>query len=98
MSYFKVLKFKSHQFLEGWKSATHDFTNGYGVSVILKPIWNGYDEGYELAVLKNGSLCYDSGITDGVIRDLTEDEVSELMLQISFLSSPGIQGDMPDSL
>ena len=45
-----------------------DCGNGYGWSIIR---WHDdfvYGECYELAVLKNGEPCYNSGITTDVIR------------------------------
>ena len=45
-----------------------DCGNGYGWSIIR---WHDdfvYGECYELAVLKGGELCYNSGITTDVVR------------------------------
>jgi hypothetical protein len=45
-----------------------DCGNGYGWSIIC---WHEdlvYGNCYEIAVLKYGTLCYDSGITTDVIR------------------------------
>jgi len=64
------------------------FENGYGASIIPE----GFDEGIydenelrELAVLKNDDLCYDTEITDDVLRRLTEEEVNEICVRIQSL-------------
>jgi hypothetical protein len=65
------------------------FDNGYVVSVINGggAYSNGDDE-YELAVYgKDGYLCYDTPITDGVLGNLSADDVSELMVRVAALPS-----------
>jgi len=70
-----------------WRmNAVYNFPNGYGVSVVFGPGSYGADEGkFELAVLKNGFLCYDSGITDDVIGYLEVDQVSDVMNKVEQL-------------
>ena len=63
-----------------------EFDNGYGVSVICGfGAYGNNDKPYELAILKNGSLCYDTEITDDVIGYLTPDKVTEYMIRIQEL-------------
>lgn len=70
----------------GMSRATHEFENGYGASVIIGHFSYGGREGlYELAVLHNDSLCYDTHITDDVIGYLTKEEVEGLLDQIAAL-------------
>lgn len=61
------------------------FANGYGASVID----DGYGspaQPYELAVLgPDGSLCYDTPITDDVLGWLTAEEVAETLAKIEAL-------------
>ena len=45
-----------------------DCGNGYGWSIIRWYDDFVYGECYELAVLKGGELCYNSGITTDVVR------------------------------
>ena len=62
------------------------FDNGYGASIITG--WGAYSSHqgeYELAVLKDGSLCYDSGLTDDVIGHITIDEVNDYLDKIKAL-------------
>jgi len=42
-------------------------------------------ETYEVAVLKDGDLCYDTPITDDVLGYLTPEEVSSVMGQVQNL-------------
>lgn len=68
------------------KQATMDFPNGYGVSVLLGDMWysNGIDT-YELAVMYEGSITYNTPVTDNVLGYITATQVSEAMKQIQEL-------------
>ena len=62
------------------------FENGYGASVIRNTASIGYDQGlYELAVLQNDRIYYESPITDDVIGYLTPRQVAVLLKQIKEL-------------
>jgi hypothetical protein len=65
----------------------YTFDNGYGASVVKHDFSYGGKNGkYELAVLdKDGSLCYDTPITEDVIGHLTMGEVENLLAEISHL-------------
>lgn len=66
-----------------WKFS---FKNGYGASVITGGIaYCNEVQPYELAVLKDDDLCYDTPITDDVIGYLTSNEVYELLDRIEQL-------------
>lgn len=66
------------------------FSNGYGASVVQNCYSYGHEEGlYELAVLKDGGLCYDAPITNDVIGYLSADEVAEYLSQIEKLPKGG---------
>lgn len=86
MKTFKDLTFKPHG-TPGFRThATMEFPNGYGISVITGEFSYSDDEHpYEVAVLKNGGLCYDTPITDDVIGYLTADDVTNIMKQIQEL-------------
>ena len=68
------------------KQAVMDFPNGYGISVLLGECFysNGVDT-YEIGVIKDGALCYNTDITNDVIGYLSEDEVSKVMKKIQEL-------------
>lgn len=58
----------------------YEFKNGYGASVLRSSYSFGGDRGlFELAVLKDGNICYDTPITNDVIGYLTADEVTEYL-------------------
>lgn len=64
------------------------FKNGYASSIITgEPPMVDCDalHPYELAVLKNGHVCYDTPITHDVIGYLTADEVGEILAKIEAL-------------
>jgi hypothetical protein len=90
MKTFQDLEFKDHSLSSIYpeaKQARIDFDNGYGVSVIFGSCFysNGVDT-YEVGVLKDGSLTYDTHITNDVIGGLTADEVTEIMKQVQELT------------
>jgi hypothetical protein len=59
-----------------------EFAKGYGISAIrMSGAW-------EIAVLKDGSLCYDTPITGDVIPGLEWDEVVEIAKEIASLPLP----------
>lgn len=67
------------------------FDNGYGVSLIrnnrgLRMFTRRW---YEIAVLHNGKICYDSGITEDVICDLSVAGVKRILQQVRALPRKG---------
>lgn len=62
-----------------------NFENGYGISVIKDCPFITMDSKFEIAVLRDGSICYDTPITDDVMRMELEDEVSDVMRRIQAL-------------
>lgn len=78
MKSFRDLKFEPHHF--GGLRAKMDFPNTYGVSVVSGPATytDGPDE-YELAIMKDGRIHYESGITKDVLGHLSAEEVTEYM-------------------
>ena len=61
----------------------YEFPNGYGASVIKHKGSYGYSKGlWELAVLNEGELCYDTEITNDVIGHLNDPEVDRILRQI----------------
>ena len=88
---FDDLDFVSH--LNG-VGAVLEFNNNYGVSVVRHQYSYGGDAGlYELGVLLDGSLCYDTHVTPDVEGHLSESDVSELMLKVQALK-PNLQKEV----
>ena len=85
MKTFNDLDFQPMQFEVGIQARIF-FDNGYGASVIKSPYsYGGNQELYELAVIKDNAICYDTPITDDVIGYLTEDDVTKYLSQIQEL-------------
>lgn len=86
MKTFKDLKFKQHHVWWEHKQARLDFANGYWVSVLFWSLFQtDIENPYELAVFKNGEICYDTWITDDVIWHLNKKEVENIMIAIQKL-------------
>ena len=70
----------------GGVKKSFEFENGYGASLVCCPGSYGYEEGlWELAVIKNGDICYDTPITDDVIGNLNDPEADEILERIARL-------------
>jgi hypothetical protein len=62
------------------------FPNGYGVSVVRGDGTYGGPEGlYELAVLAEGRIVYDTPVTNDVLGWLTEGDVTERLNEVATL-------------
>lgn len=87
MKTFKDLKFKQHNLWWSNKHARLDFENWYWVSVVSWPLfYTDFENPYELAVMKNWNICYDSWITEDVIWHLDEKSVEDIMINIQKLN------------
>lgn len=82
---FKDLEFLPHSFGNGLQ-ARMDFDNSYGVSVVrFRTFGIGYgsytdnESQWELAVLRDGNITYDTPITDDVIGYLSSSDVTRVM-------------------
>ena len=71
------------------KQARMTFENGYGVSVVSHTYSYGGKNGlFEIGVLdKDGSLTYDTPVTNDVIGYLTEEDVTDVMKQVQELKN-----------
>lgn len=89
---FSDLQFNAHPVM-GENDGIHALTffpNGYGVSVVRFPGSYGYAEGlYEVAVLKGTAddyeLCYDTPVTDDVMGHRDEQDIENIMEEVSSL-------------
>jgi hypothetical protein len=88
---FNDLKFTDAEINNGGIQAIVKFENNYGASVVKHDYSYGNKQGlYELAIIKydeNGywDLCYDTPITNDVLGYLTEDNVTDYLIQIEQL-------------
>ena len=63
------------------------FPNGYGASVVRNQFSYGHETNlWELAVLKDGDICYTSNVTSDMVGFLTLERVEELLEQIYLIS------------
>ena len=87
MKTFKDLFFEVHRCYPALNTmAVMNFDNGYGISVITgKTAYSDETHPYEVAVLKDDEICYDTPITDDVIGYCTADMVTDLMCKIQNL-------------
>lgn len=82
---FKDIVFEPAKYHNGVCSETF-FQNGYGVSVIKHTGSYGGNHGlYELVVLKDNDICYDTEITNDVIGHLNPESVTEIMIKVQEL-------------
>jgi hypothetical protein len=89
MKTFNDLEFKgvSYDLSGGGVRACMQFDNGYHISVVKNTFSYGGKKGlYEAAVLdRDGSLTYDTPVTDDVIGHLTPEGVTDVMRRIQEL-------------
>jgi len=88
MKTFEDLEFNVHpNSLFGFNGqAKMDFDNGYGVSVITgEYAYTSELEPYEIAILHDGIITYDTHISDDVIGYCTQEKVTEIMKQVQEL-------------
>ena len=80
------LEFKAYATGSGGQ-AVIKFPNGFGASIVTGPLfYSSLERPYEIAVLDSeGSLTYDTSVTDNVCGYLTEDEANEILAQIEAL-------------
>ena len=81
MKTFKDLKFEKPDHM-GISRARMSFSNNYGVSVVCGPFVYSNNGTYEVAILKNNGLCYDTPITDDVLGWQTPEQITEVMKEL----------------
>ena len=87
MKTFKDIQFKINPMGSEYGIVSRtQFDNGYEVSVVKSPHSYGGDKGlYELAIFKDGDICYDTPITDDVIGYLRPEDVTDVMERVEKL-------------
>ena len=86
---FSDLSFVTRAFDNG-VAARLKFPNGYEASVVRGDFTYGGPRGlYELAVLHDGEIVYDTPVTDDVLGHLTEGDVTERLNEIASLPPRG---------
>ena len=87
MKTFKDIEFKPNPMGADFGIVSRtQFDNGYEASVVKSEYTYGGKDGlYELAVFKDGEICYDTSITDDVIGYLRPEDVTDVMAKIQQL-------------
>lgn len=87
MKTFEDLEFKDHPNGMGGVQAKIQFANGFGASIVKTPFSYGGTRGqYELAVFgQDGSITYDTPITNDVLGYLSESAVTTALAKIQAL-------------
>jgi hypothetical protein len=87
MKTFKDIQFKINPMGSDFGIVSRtQFDNGYEVSVVKSPHSYGGAKGlYELAIFKDGDICYDTPITDDVIGYLRPEDVTDVMERVEKL-------------
>ena len=87
MKTFKDIEFKPSPMGEDFGIVSRtQFDNGYEASVVKSEYTYGGKDGlYELAVFKDGEICYDTPVTDDVIGYLRPEDVTDVMAKIQQL-------------
>ena len=87
MKQFKDIEFKPNPMGADFGIVSRtQFDNGYEASVVRSDYTYGGKTGlYELAVFKDGEICYDTPITDDVIGYLRPEDVTDVMVKIQQL-------------
>ncbi len=63
-----------------------EFSNGYAASIVSNDMSYGSDRGlFEIAILYNNNIVYDTGLTEDVIGFLDFQEVADTLKQIEQL-------------
>lgn len=80
---FKDLIFVPHAFHTNGKHATLTFENNYGISVITGPrSYTSKKRPYEVAILYNGSITYDTSLTDDVLGYQTKNDIDDIIKEV----------------
>ena len=87
MKQFKDIEFKPNPMGADFGIVSRtQFDNGYEASVVKSEYtYGGRDGLYELAVFKDGEICYDTPVTDDVIGYLRPEDVTDVMAKIQQL-------------
>ena len=87
MKTFKDIEFKTNPMGADFGIVSRtQFDNGYEVSVVRSEHTYGGNKGlYELAIFKDGEICYDTPITDDVIGYLRPEDVTDVMERVEKL-------------
>lgn len=77
---FSDLKFNPHPVQPYFNNqARYDFPNGYGISVVNGECAYCDEDTYEVGILKDGNLCYNTTLTSDVLSYQTPDDIDSIL-------------------
>lgn len=77
---FKELNFEPHPLAPVFdQHALVEFPNGYGVSVVNGKSAYCDADTYEVAIMKDGSCCYKTPLTDDVLSYQTPEDIDKIL-------------------
>ena len=83
---FKDLEFKNHPLSPNFaKYAQYTLDNGYGVSIISGSSAYCCNDTYEVAILKDDEITYDTEFTDNVLGHQSPADIDELLINLAKL-------------
>lgn len=80
---FADLKFQQHPFSWSGKITHCRFRNGYGLSVVNVNFAYCDNDTYEVAILKDEEVIYNTPLTDYVLAYQTEEDIDHLISMVS---------------
>lgn len=76
---FQDLKFRQHPNDISGTIAQCEFENGYGLSIVNGDYAYCTEGTYEVAILHNGEITYNTPLTDDVLIDVSPSEINTLI-------------------
>jgi hypothetical protein len=80
---FEDLKFHGDMF--GMYRAKLEFPNKYGISVITGPGTYSDNNTFEVGILYDGKLCYDTNLTNDVLGYQTPEDIDNIIKKLEAL-------------
>ena len=80
MATFDDLQFVLHHL--GGTCSRWEFDNGYGISVVHGPLFYCDDTTYEVAILKDNLITYDTPLTNDVLGYQTPEDINNILKEL----------------
>ena len=77
---FDNLQFIPHPLGGKWAILTLD--NGYGISVVNGPLFYCNETSFEVAILKNEQITYDTPLTNDVLGYQTQEDINNILKEL----------------
>lgn len=83
---FKDLEFKNHSLQPNFnKHVTYTLDNGYGVSIVNGSSAYCGNDTYEVAILKDDEITYDTEFTNDVLGHQSPEDIDKLLINLGKL-------------